>query len=180
MLVAGLAGMLPRRLVLTVVATVALAGCEGEAEITADDARSPEPPTHDVAAVYLELVNRGDADAVLVDVSTEHAADVELHETVVDDGAATMREADELVVPAGERVALEEGGWHLMLVEPEPLSVGDRIDLTLEFDAHEPIAVDVTVTELGGPGEDGGHGDDGSHGDGEDDGDGGDDEDEDG
>jgi copper(I)-binding protein len=55
----------------------------------------------------------------------------------------TMQPVDSIELPAGETVALEPGGYHVMLLDlVEPLEVGQEIELTLSFQ----VAGDRTVT----------------------------------
>lgn len=115
-------------------------------------------------AAYMTITG-GDGDDRLIaaTVSPDVAARAEIHETVMagsdgDDprdgngmggngggmgGAMTMREVEAIDIPAGEDVALEPGGYHVMFMElVEPLVAGDTLDLTLTFER----AGDVTVT----------------------------------
>jgi copper(I)-binding protein len=56
----------------------------------------------------------------------------------------SMREIDSLPLPAGQAVALEPGGYHIMLIDlTAPLEEGDSFELTLEFESG--ISVTVTV-----------------------------------
>ncbi len=65
------------------------------------------------------------------------------------DGAMTMRELEDgLVLPAGETVNLEPGGYHVMLLDlPDPLETGDTFDLTLEFESGESRVVSIEVRD---------------------------------
>jgi len=47
----------------------------------------------------------------------------------------TMQEVEGIDVPAGETVALEPGGFHVMMIDlAEPLVAGETIELTLTFE----------------------------------------------
>ncbi len=65
------------------------------------------------------------------------------------DGAMTMRELEDgLVLPVGETVNLEPGGYHVMLLDlPDPLETGDTFDLTLEFESGESQVVSIEVRD---------------------------------
>ena len=150
-----------------VLAAAALAGCGDDVTAEAEgrpplvtDAFVPVPPTPDVAAVYLDIGDPGGQDDLLVAARTDVADRVELHESVVgDDGTARMEpHRDGIAVPAGEGVALEPGGLHVMLFDPEPLAEGDTFDLALDFARGGHRTVEVTVTAGGG--DHGGEGDD--------------------
>lgn len=159
----------PRARVVAALAGLALTGCGSDpsgavTSLAVSDARSPVPANPDVAAVYLDIGDPGDADDRLVAARTDVAERVELHESVVDDdGTARMEEQpDGIAVPAGKGASLEPGGLHLMLLGPEELSEGDTFDLTLEFDRSGERTVEVTVTgDAGAPDDedgDAGHG----------------------
>lgn len=129
-------------------AALLVAGCTGgSSSIEVSGAETPEPAMPDMGAVYLEITNDGDGNDALVTARTDVADTMELHETVVEDGQASMHEVGEIPVPAGETVTLERGGLHLMLLDPEPLAVGDTYDLELVFDAHDPVTVSVEVVD---------------------------------
>ncbi len=64
-------------------------------------------------------------------------------------GAMTMRELEDgLVLPAGETVSLEPGGYHVMLLDlPDPLETEETFDLTLEFESGESQVVSIEVRD---------------------------------
>jgi copper(I)-binding protein len=98
---------------------------------------------------YLVIRNpTAQADA-LIGASSPAAASVEVHETTRDSGGMMgMHAIPRLEIPAGGTVALEPGGFHLMLMGlAKPLAVGDTIDLTLRFERAGPITVQAAVRE---------------------------------
>lgn len=118
------------------------------------------PPGGQVAAGYLEIVNHGAADDRLLSVETAAAGHVEVHEILDEDGIARMRRIDGgLEVPAGGRVTLVPGGYHLMLMQPDPgLAAGQRVDAILSFERAGPVE---TSFEVRTPGGESAHGHDG-------------------
>ena len=66
-----------------------------------------------------------------------------------DMGEMTMQElVDGLALTAGETVKFEPGSYHVMLLDlAEPLAVGDKIDLTLEFQQAGSVSLTVEVAE---------------------------------
>ena len=63
-------------------------------------------------------------------------------------GMMTMQPVESIEVPAGETVALEPGGYHVMLIGlVEDLEVGDTVEVTLEFESGETQAVTAEVKE---------------------------------
>jgi copper(I)-binding protein len=65
-----------------------------------------------------------------------------------DMGSMTMQPVDAVELPAGETVALEPGGYHIMLLDlVEPLEVGDTIEVTLTFESGAEQTVTAEVRE---------------------------------
>jgi copper(I)-binding protein len=99
--------------------------------------------------VYVTLVNRASRPDRLLAASTPVAARTDLHMTVRDGDVVRMRRLETVEIPAGETVAFEPGGAHVMLSGLHaPLREGDRFDLTLEFEAAGTITVEVTVRSV--------------------------------
>lgn len=65
-------------------------------------------------------------------------------------GMMEMRPVDRIEVPAGETVALEPGGYHIMLLElAAPLEAGTTLEVTLTFEegGEQVVTADVRDTE---------------------------------
>lgn len=109
------------------------------------------PPGADVAGGYLVLENRGASDDRLTGGSSPAAARVEFHAMSVENGVMSMRQlADGLEVPAGKSVALTPGSLHVMLMGlANPLTKGERVPLTLNFEKSGTVQVELTVESLG-------------------------------
>ncbi len=109
----------------------------------------PSPPGTDKAALYLTVRNLGTQEDALVAARTEVCQRVEFHETYVKEGGVTgMRPVpgQRVPLPPGATVAFEPGGLHIMcLGRKVPFREGDRFELTLVFERHEPITVTVEV-----------------------------------
>ena len=74
-------------------------------------------------------------DAKLVGVSTPFAKSAEIHVTKESQGMAQMHAVEEVKLPAGQRVELKPGGYHVMLVDiARPLGEGDQVPLTLTIE----------------------------------------------
>ena len=99
-------------------------------------------------AAYFLIRNDGDTADRLIAVSSPLAM-AEMHESVMaDDGTMTMNPVAGVDVPAGETVAFERGGLHIMFMGvAEPPAVGDTIPLTLTFENAGEITIDVPVRE---------------------------------
>jgi copper(I)-binding protein len=98
------------------------------------------------AAGYLTITG-GSSTTALVAVTADVAATVEIHETMAGhDGMAGMRPVERIEIPAGATVALEPGGYHLMLMGlTTRLEPGATVHLQLEFDGGLEVAVDAEV-----------------------------------
>ncbi|MCH8502372.1 MAG: copper chaperone PCu(A)C [Aliidiomarina sp.] len=100
-------------------------------------------------AGFGKFVNSGSDDRVLVGASSTIAEDVEIHRHVRDGEQMRMEAMDALVIPAGEEVVLQPGGYHLMLMQLQrPLVVGEEHDLVLIFSDGTTIEVKVPVKSL--------------------------------
>jgi copper(I)-binding protein len=123
-------------------------------DIVAEDAWARPVVVSDTAtgswnsAVYVVLENRGQADDRLVAASTDAAVTVEIHESRVEDGVMRMRQVEAVALTAGERVALEPGGLHVMLMGvTRSLVAGDTIAVTLQFTSSDPLTIRVPVEQ---------------------------------
>lgn len=133
-----------------VIALVLLAAGCGEVPdgppLVATDVSVLEPMTGmDMTAGYFVLENRGSETIRISGVSSPQFGRVEMHETVVENDVARMRELAEIVIAPGERVVFEPGGRHLMLFEPRaPLDT-----VTLDFSAGTQLllSVDTAIAE---------------------------------
>jgi copper(I)-binding protein len=84
---------------------------------------------------FVTIRNRGGEAERLLSATSSGAAVVELREPdpSVPGGARTVTEG--FVIPAGDVVALEPGGRHLLLRDLQvPLALGDEIRVTLRFE----------------------------------------------
>jgi copper(I)-binding protein len=98
-----------------------------------------------MAAGYLEISNRSGSGIRITRVSSPDYEAVEMHETIVEDGIARMREIPVLEIADGETVVFERGGKHLMLMKP----VGTPGTITLNFYSDDVLLLSVN-TEFAG------------------------------
>jgi hypothetical protein len=107
-------------------------------------------PGQTVAGVYMQL--RSDAPAKLVGVRSAAARSAELHHMSHESGVMKMRHVESLDLPAGKTVALEPGGYHIMLLDiGRPLKPGDRVKLTLLVETagkRQQVPVEAEVRAL--------------------------------
>jgi copper(I)-binding protein len=140
----------------TVAACTNQPAASGSITVTGAWARN-SPAVATAGAVYMSISNGGSAQDDLTGASVDPsiAANVEIHETVAagsgmgtDEPMMEMRPVESVVVPAGQTVALEPGGYHIMLLDlAAPLQIGEQIDLTLVFENAGEIDVTAEIRE---------------------------------
>ena len=104
-----------------------------------------------VGGGYLTIENKGATPDKLVGGSTRAAGKVEVHETAMNNGVATMRPVkDGLSIPAGQSVTLAPGGYHLMMTDLKgPLKKGDKLVVTLVFEKAGEVKATFDVQGVG-------------------------------
>lgn len=107
-------------------------------------------PVAGASQLVLSIENRGNGDDRLVGADTDAAIAVEVHRTVVDDeGRASMRLLEDVLLPAGATVRFRPGDLHLMVVVPdERVVVGGTFDVTLRFERSGPVTLTAEVVQL--------------------------------
>jgi copper(I)-binding protein len=141
---------MPRRLIAALLLVLAACGQNqrpsAAATVQAADAICrPTPVGRQTTGCYLTLTAAGEDR--LVSLASPAANIVQIHESRMESNMMMMRELREgLPLPAGQAVALQPGGNHLMLMGVrEPLTVGDTVTLTLTFATSAPLEVTATV-----------------------------------
>lgn len=100
------------------------------------------------AAGYLVIANTGAQADALLSAMSPVAGMVEVHETTRDSsGMMGMQQVPRIDIPAGATVRLEPGGYHLMLMKPRALTVGEKVILQLTFEKAGRIDVEAEVRE---------------------------------
>jgi len=130
-----------------VVAAVSTA-CGGgpPGEVLVRDALAGEARAGAEVAVYFEVESGGD-DAIVA-VSSSSAERSSLHEMQPVEGGGIMMPSDRITLVDGVTV-LAPNGSHVMLSGLErPLVAGEVLPLTLEFEHHAPITIEVDVVPL--------------------------------
>lgn len=125
------------------------AGCQSRPALSVMQAWARPAASGENSAVYFVIDNPTADDDALLAASTEVAAQVELHMSMMSEGSTMTMHPQELVnVPAKSRVEFKPGGLHVMLIGlKQELKVGDRFTLRLKFQRAGEIAVDVEVKQ---------------------------------
>lgn len=104
-----------------------------------------------VAGGYFTITNNGTTPDRLVSISSDVSEKAELHQMGVKDGVMTMRPVSGgLEIPAGGKVALAPGGYHLMFIglKRQPKQ-GEKFSATLTFEKAGTVSVDFAVEGMG-------------------------------
>ncbi|MFH2071261.1 MAG: copper chaperone PCu(A)C [Actinomycetota bacterium] len=144
-----------RLLVGLVVLAAGAAACGGDDGVRVAGAWArTSPAMADAGAVYLQITAPGGDRLIGVSVDPAVAAMAQIHETVTAEGEAegmgamTMQEVGSIDLPAGETVALEPGGFHVMLMQlAVPLEAGQTLEITLTFEEAGTMVVEVPVLD---------------------------------
>lgn len=102
---------------------------------------------------FMTLISSGDA--ALVGASSPAAGIVEIHEMRMDGATMRMRQVEEVALPAGKRVELDPGGYHIMLMDlRQQMHAGTKVPLLLKIrnrnGSLSEIAVTAEVTTVAG------------------------------
>jgi len=134
-------------LILAVV-VAACGGSSGGSGLILSDAWVRNPAIADQpGAAYLVIQNNGAADKLL-SVTSDIVQTIELHESMMSGNMMQMSPVPNIEVPANGKVELKPGGFHLMLIGlTRPLKVGDKVQLTLNFEKAGKIPVTADVRD---------------------------------
>ena len=101
-------------------------------------------------AGYMVLVNNGESPDRLIAATSPAAEVMELHTNLMQDGVMMMRPVEAIDLPAGESVALEPGGLHVMFIgTAAPFRPGTPVALTLVFETAGEVMVELPVAAPG-------------------------------
>ena len=103
-------------------------------------------PGGSVSAAYMHI--KSASPLKLVKAESTIAGIVEIHDMKMNDGVMQMKALDAVDVPAGKLVELKPGGMHIMLMKvKKPITPGDKVPLTLTFEAagKKPVVVKLDV-----------------------------------
>lgn len=101
------------------------------------------------SAAYMRLLNRGDTADRLISAESSAANVTEIHETAIENDVMRMSQIEGLDLTPGEWVAMQPGGYHIMLIDlKRELLQGDAILLTLRFESGTELTIAVPVYDM--------------------------------
>ncbi|NJN83610.1 MAG: copper chaperone PCu(A)C [Caldilineaceae bacterium] len=121
--------------------------------LAVDNVRANMTLPSETGSVWMVIANGTDQDETLLGAEIDGCDLVQIHEMAMKEGVMTMREVEggELLIPAGEKVELKQGGLHIMCMgKAAPLEVGAKLDIALEF---ENAGIVTVSSEVVAPGE---------------------------
>lgn len=123
---------------------------DAAATVTVEDAWArTSPMSAENGAIYAIFTSETDDAILYADVDFSIAMSTEIHETTTaDDGSMGMQMVESVPLPAGQPVAFEPGGYHIMLMGlVEPLVAGSVISVTLTLESGNLVTFDAEVRE---------------------------------
>jgi periplasmic copper chaperone A len=100
------------------------------------------------AALYFEIINPTSKDYELVDVSSDIAKVVQIHETYKQGDNLGMRKVESIIIKGKTAFRLAPGGFHVMVIRlKENLKLGDKKQFTLTFKNHGKIKILAIVKD---------------------------------
>lgn len=116
---------------------------------------------------YVTIVNAGKHADRLLGAKADVSKRVEVHTHLMDNGVMRMRKVAGIDLPAGGKIHMKPGGYHVMFLGlHKPLKKGESFPVTLVFEKAGEVKTEVKVRGVGamGHGAHGGHGGHGHHG----------------
>ncbi len=104
------------------------------------------PPNLGMTAGYITLENLSNKNVSLIGASSSDYNSIEIHETVLDNGKAMMKEIESLEIKAKSKAELKPLGYHLMLMGPlKVFKEDDNVIINLIFTNGKQMSVDFVV-----------------------------------
>lgn len=99
------------------------------------------------SAAYVTIQNGTASNDTLLDISSDAANKTEVHESYEEEsGVSGMRPAGSQPIAEGNKLSMEPGGLHIMLIDlKRQLAVGDSLDLSFEFSRAGGRTITVPV-----------------------------------
>lgn len=111
------------------------------------------PKSASSAAAYLTITNNGEKPDRVSCVSSDAAAECQIHTMTLDNGVMKMRPVEDgLKIEPGQTLLLKPSGLHLMLTGlKHPLEPGHAVEATLQFEKAGTVKVAFPIVALGAP-----------------------------
>lgn len=115
-------------------------------DLDISDARLRLLPGDLPAAGYFTLHNASPDTITLTGADSPAFAMTHMHLSSEEDGVSHMRPVNRLELGADQTLEFAPGGYHLMFMHrQQPLEVGDKVEVMLQFEGHAPQPVSFEV-----------------------------------
>jgi hypothetical protein len=137
---------------IVLVGTLILTACGSPGDIEVRQPWARAAMQGENSAVYFELQNHSELADEIIGASSDVAEAVELHLSSMDEnGAMTMTKQDSVPLAVDAEIQFAPGGLHVMLIGlTRDLKAGDHFQLTLRFQNHADLLLEVIVQEMEG------------------------------
>lgn len=110
-------------------------------------------PAAKVGGGYFSIINNSTQEDRLLGATSQIADRVEIHYMEMTDGIMKMRPIPEgLVIPAGQKIELAPGGYHLMLIGlKQPVKQNDTVAVALKFEKAGIINIVLLASQFKKP-----------------------------
>ena len=99
-----------------------------------------------VTAGFTKITNNSPDTITINSISSPQFNIVEIHETIMNNGIASMIKINTLTILEKQSVSLKPGGKHLMLIDPvKRISEGEEIRLIFELSNNETMTLNTTA-----------------------------------
>jgi len=107
----------------------------------------PTAPGQMVGGGFMTIVNESAANDRLISASSPVAADVQIHNTSMDNGVMRMRQITEgLEIPANGKVELKPRSLHIMFMQLKaPLEAGNSFPVQLQFEKAGTVTAQFQI-----------------------------------
>ena len=131
----------------------------GALKISAPWARAT-PKGATIGGGYFKITNTGNTPDRLVGGASDIAGRFEIHQMSMDNGVMKMRAMTQgIEIKPGATIEFTPGGYHAMFVGlKKPLTQGEHVKATLQFEKAGKVDVDFTVEGIGAQQGGGDHG----------------------
>lgn len=135
--------------ILTITLILLLMGCDSlkTSDLIFNDLTVYAPRAGNrVTAGFTNITNNSPDTITINSISSPQFNIVEIHETIMNNGIASMIKINTLTILEKQSVSLKPGGKHLMLIDPvKRISEGEEIRLIFELSNNETMTLNTTA-----------------------------------
>jgi copper(I)-binding protein len=130
----------------SLIAVAMLAACDQAKPVYVDGAYVRLSPNPDNPSAAYFTIHGGSAPLTLRAVETDAAVRLEMHESMMHEGMATMAPLESVDVPAGAKIEFKPGGKHIMLwqINQQVVAAG-KVEFKLTFSNGDRLLVDAVI-----------------------------------